>query len=61
MPKYNIIPFGYLYSFIIDAKNEEEAFKKMESILTGLGVSNDELDLYLLDATIELQLKETNL
>lgn len=64
MPRYNILPSGFAYSFIVNAENEEKAFKKMEFILKEAGISEEELELYLFDAMIELKPegdKETNL
>lgn len=53
MPIFNVTPYGFLYTFKIEAKDEEQAFKKMEYLLKEMDISDEEIEFHLSDAIIE--------
>lgn len=53
MPSYNVIPFGYLYSFRLEAETEEDALKKLSDIFKEMGRTEEEIETLIVESTIE--------
>jgi len=53
MPIYNLIPYGGIYFYKVNAESEDEAIEKFISILKESNVSEEDMEHYLTELIIE--------